>query len=103
MRYAVILAVGSGTQLSPWSRSALPKQLLPLASGSTLLQLAHDRLEGLVSAEHRVGCARLSHQDIICRSLGLSANQTLGEPMGRDTAAALGSPRQSCTRLIPPR
>jgi mannose-1-phosphate guanylyltransferase len=90
MRYATVLAGGSGTRLWPWSRSALPKQLLPLAGGQTLLQLAYERLEGLVLSDHRRVCAGEVHRDLICRSLDLSDRQYLGEPTGRDTAAALG-------------
>ena len=90
MNHAIILAGGSGTRLWPWSRAALPKQLLPLADGRTLLQLAYDRLEGLVPSSNRYVCAGEGHRAVISTSLGLLAEQYLGEPMGRDTVNALG-------------
>ena len=50
MKYVVILAGGSGTRLWPWSRSNLPKQLLPMVNGRSLLQIAYERLDGTHSS-----------------------------------------------------
>ena len=50
MRYAVVLAGGSGTRLWPMSRTDLPKQLMPFIEGKSLLKLAFERLEGVRKA-----------------------------------------------------
>ena len=90
MRYALIVAGGSGTRLWPMSRASLPKQLIPFINGKSLLQLAFDRLEGLVPAENRYICAGQGHADLICEALSLPREQFLGEPVGRDTLNAVG-------------
>jgi len=89
MRYALIVAGGSGTRLWPMSRASLPKQLIPFINGKSLLQLAFDRLEGLVPAENRYICAGQGHAELICNALCLPREQFLGEPTGRDTLNAV--------------
>lgn len=89
-RYGLILAGGSGTRLWPMSRSERPKQLIPIINGKSLLEAAYDRLDGLVSGDHRYVCAGESHRRIICDTLrGFSSSRYLGEPVGRDTLPAL--------------
>ena len=73
------------------SRSRLPKQLIPFINGKSLLQLAFERLDGLVPTENRYICAGQSHADAIAGALeGFSNEQFLGEPVGRDTLNAVG-------------
>jgi len=91
MRYALIIAGGSGTRLWPMSRGTLPKQLIPFISGKSLLEIAYERLEGLIPAERRYICAGEKHAQVILDSIpGLTQAQFLGEPTGRDTVNAIG-------------
>ena len=91
MRYALILAGGSGTRLWPMSRSQRPKQLIPLIGGKSLLAIAYERLEGLIEPERRYICAGCQHLGAILEALPqVSARQLLGEPVGRDTLNAIG-------------
>ena len=91
MRYALIIAGGSGTRLWPMSRGTLPKQLIPFISGKSLLEIAYERLEGLIPAERRFICAGEKHAQVIRGAIaGLSPKQFLGEPTGRDTLNAVG-------------
>lgn len=95
MRYAVIMAGGSGTRLWPMSTTDRPKQLIPFLAGRSLLQISMDRLTGLVDADHRCICAGEAHRKIILQNLsgagaGVSDDRYFGEPVGRDTLNAVG-------------
>ena len=90
MRYVVIMAGGSGTRLWPISRQGRPKQLLEMFEGRSLLQLAHDRLDGLVPPERILVCTgRAQAADVAAQLPGLPAENLLGEPEGRDSLNAV--------------
>ncbi|MEN6458747.1 MAG: mannose-1-phosphate guanylyltransferase [Thermoguttaceae bacterium] len=91
MRYAVVIAGGSGTRLWPVSRAAHPKQLVPLIDGRSLLEIAVERLDGLLPPERCFVCAGQAHAQAVHKALPkLGVGQFLGEPCGRDTLNALG-------------
>src|ERR1035437_10357788 len=91
MRHALIIAGASGTRLWPMSRASLPKQLIPFIGGKSLLQIAFDRLDGLVPAGKRYICASQQQAGLFGAGLGVfSTEHLLGEPVGRDTLNAVG-------------
>ena len=79
--YPIFISGGSGTQLWPFSRSALPKRLLPLVSGRTLLKETATRLAGLTnSAQPILICtARITRYEAVFL---ISENQSTFIPLG---------------------
>ena len=91
MNNAVIIAGGSGTRLWPMSTRLRPKQLLRFIDGRSLLEIAVGRLEGLVPHKRTYICTSASYGDQVAEALAqIPAENILGEPMGRDTANAIG-------------
>jgi mannose-1-phosphate guanylyltransferase len=83
----VILGGGSGTRLWPASRQILPKHLLPIAAdGGTLLGAAVRRGAAI---SDRVTIVTAESQRAATAAVAPTA-RIIGEPVARNTAAALG-------------
>lgn len=96
MLHAVILAGGGGTRLWPLSRTHYPKQFLSLLGEHTLLQQTVLRLDKVVPP-HRLWIVTGKEQThMVQRQLSALADVSadtvhiLAEPVGRNTAAAIG-------------
>lgn len=99
---AVVLAGGSGTRLWPLSTPSFPKQFLPLPNGRSMIQESLARVEGLVSPERAWVVTGRSMIDLVREHLPMvPANQLLGEPVGRSTAAAIGWAAATIARKDP--
>jgi mannose-1-phosphate guanylyltransferase len=91
MHYGVIMAGGSGTRLWPISRGDKPKQLLRVVRGKSLLQVSYERLRGILPPSQIFVCTAAAHGPLVLQDLPeLPKENLLGEPLGRDTAAAVG-------------
>jgi len=88
--YAVIMAGGKGERFWPLSTSKRPKQVLSLVGGKPLMQLAIERLEGLIPPERVIVVTNADIVDVTCEAApDLPRENVIGEPFGRDTAAAV--------------
>src|SRR5262245_51687842 len=93
MRHAVIMAGGGGTRLWPASRRRRPKQLLPPGArpGESLVEATVRRLGDLVPAERTLIVTAADQAPAIADILpALPTANLIGEPVGRNTAAAIG-------------
>ena len=90
-RYVVIMAGGRGERFWPESRLACPKQLLPIVGDKAMLAQTIDRLEGLVAAKDVFVITNAEQRAAVLEACPeLDPAKVIGEPVGRDTAAAVG-------------
>ncbi|GAA3692760.1 mannose-1-phosphate guanylyltransferase [Microlunatus aurantiacus] len=90
MRHVLIMAGGSGKRLWPLSRQDMPKQLLRILGGQSLLRLAYERLEGVVDPSRVWVCTGADYAHVVAAELPeLDPANILGEPEGRDSMNAI--------------
>jgi len=85
------MAGGAGVRLWPLSRKSRPKQILKLFSGTSLLRQSYERVAALLPPEQIHVITNQRHLPIVAEEIPeLPATNLIGEPVGRDTAAAVG-------------
>lgn len=90
-RFAVIMAGGRGERFWPVSRLARPKQLLPIVGDKAMLTQTVERLSGLIDAKDIFVITHAAQKKAVLEVCPqLDPEKVIGEPMGRDTAAAVG-------------
>ena len=89
--YPVILAGGRGTRFWPLSRKRLAKQLLPLNTDKPMIQETVDRLLPIADPSQFWVITNGDLQNSIVRQLRkVPSKQIIAEPLGRNTAPAIG-------------
>ena len=104
--YAVILAGGSGTRFWPLSRETCPKQMLQIVGEDTLLRQTIRRINGFVPPENIwIVTTEDKAQDLRfhIEALGPFTKkiQIIQEPVGRNTAPAIGLAAIYLNHLFP--
>ncbi len=100
--YPVILAGGRGTRFWPLSRKRRAKQLLALDGRKTMLQQTVSRLLPIAPAKRFWVIANDDLRPAIGRQLPrLNRKQIIAEPVGRNTAPAIGLAAFILLRLDP--
>jgi mannose-1-phosphate guanylyltransferase len=89
MKWAVLLAGGSGTRFWPLSTPNNPKQLLPLAGSSSTAQESIERLSGLIPRERILVVTGSALAGPLQSRLNLPLANFLVEPRAASTAPAL--------------
>jgi mannose-1-phosphate guanylyltransferase len=91
VRCAVLLAGGRGTRFWPRSRRRTPKQLLNIVGDKTMLRMTLDRLLPVFGARNFWVVTNHEQAAAVRRQLpGVPPSHILAEPIGRNTAAAIG-------------
>lgn len=89
--YALILAGGTGTRLWPLSRTSLPKQLLALVGGRTMMQATVNRILPIIPVENIFVASNRAYGPLIKAQVPeLPPGNIIEEPSGKNTAPCIG-------------
>ena len=89
--HAVILAGGRGTRFWPRSRTRTPKQLLNIVGSDTMLEQTAARLAPLFPPSRQWVVTNSEQAAAVRKQMPrVPASHILAEPIGRNTAAAIG-------------
>jgi len=95
----VIMAGGMGTRFWPLSTERIPKQFLNLFGDRTLLQKSFDRVSNLVPPERILVLTNVAFISMVKEQLPqIPVENIIGEPIRRDTAAAVSLAAVLCSR-----
>ncbi len=102
MRFAVIMAGGTGKRLWPLSRENRPKQVLKLIEGDTLLHGCFQRVNSLFDLRNIIVLTNKGYSDIVRDNLSeIPYDNVIAEPEVRDTAGAIGLAAAVLARFDP--
>jgi mannose-1-phosphate guanylyltransferase len=89
--HVVIIAGGAGTRFWPGGRRRRPKQLLPITSDRTMLAETLERCAGLAPPEDTWIVTNAAQREATgAEASHVPEEQLIGEPLMRNTAAAIG-------------
>lgn len=100
MTYALLLAGGYGIRLWPMSRLKRPKQFLRLDGKKNMVQVTVDRVGRIISKKNIYVVTLASQRRRFRKELpSLNPSQLIGEPTGKNTAAAIALGTAKILRL----
>ena len=101
-KVAVIMAGGQGRRFWPVSRKNKPKQFLSITGDNrSMLQNTVERLNGIVPEENIYVVTNACYREMVESQLpGISCDNIICEPVGRNTAPTTGVEVPACTFLM---
>jgi len=102
MRFAVIMAGGSGTRFWPESTSSLPKQFLKLSGEQSLIRSTYERICGIVPSERILVVTSFQHVQLVAQEIPeIPLSNIVSETRGRNTGPCLVLAAEIISKIDP--